>query len=219
MNKKLKFYSFFLAVVYVIFFICSVYETSRYAIAGFEFGYNKGKERDFDFQVCGGFLTPVDGSVIFPTTILNEKTGKDVHIEIRQVFAYMDDTPEQIPAYVTILSITAQILTFVLLVLFIYLPFVVYKIMKSITKNEFYSIQNIKRIRKVSFILLTIFAIIFYSSVSIAVLTNAYLQIKNYTACIGEFNFPLLFIGLVVLILSEILKYTTTIKEEQDLTI
>ncbi|MDR3287244.1 MAG: DUF2975 domain-containing protein [Prevotellaceae bacterium] len=219
MNKKLKIYSFVLAVVYVIFFIHSVFEVGRYAVAGFEIGYNKGQKNDFDFQICGGFMTPVNGSVTFPTTVLNEKTGKDAYLEFRQVFVYMDNTPEQIPAYVTIVGIIARILTFILLGLFIYLPFVVYKIMKSITKNEFYSILNIKRIRKVAFILLTIFVIILYNDFSMALLTNAYLQIKDYTAYVGAFNYPLLFIGLVVLVLSEILKYTTVIKEEQDLTI
>ncbi|MDR2804657.1 MAG: DUF2975 domain-containing protein [Dysgonamonadaceae bacterium] len=45
------------------------------------------------------------------------------------------------------------------------------------------------------------------------------MQIEGYKASLQEFNYPLLFLGLVILVLSEILRYTTVIKAEQDLTI
>ena len=91
--------------------------------------------------------------------------------------------------------------------------------MKSISKNEFYSIKNIKRIKKLSYILLAIFALTLLTNYFRVIITNAYLQMKDYTACISDFNYSLLFMGLVILVLSEILRYTTSIKEEQELTI
>ncbi|MDR1983975.1 MAG: DUF2975 domain-containing protein [Prevotellaceae bacterium] len=218
MSKKLKFYSICLAIVYVIFFAHNAYESIKFGVAGFKLGYSQSKENN-NLHVCGGDVEPVAGALTFPSTVINEKTGEEVHCEIRQIFAYMSQVPDKIPFYVKTMSVMADVIGIIVLAFFAYLPFIVYKILKSITKNEFYSIRNIKRIRKVSLILLTIFVLTFFVNFSTMTVTKAYLQIKDYTSCIGYLNYSLLFIGLVILVLSEILKYTTVIKEEQDLTI
>ncbi|MDR1551888.1 MAG: DUF2975 domain-containing protein [Prevotellaceae bacterium] len=219
MNGKLKIYCACLAIMYVIFFVHNVYEGAKFAIAGFEIGYTQGKSGNDNFNVCVSYMTPVDGSATFPSTVINEKTGEEVRFEIRQMIALVSKSPENIPAYVKIMYITASIFGFIIFALFVYIPFIGYKIMKSITQNAFYSIRNIKKIRKISLILLLIFTINLLVNFSATISVNAYLLIKGYRAYVNDFNYSLFFTGLVLLILSEILLYTKSIKEEQDLTV
>jgi hypothetical protein len=202
-----------------VFFAHSIYEAGELAIAGFEFGYAQGKAGNMNFQVCTGYMRPVDGSVTFPSTVINEKTGEEVRFEIRQMVAFLSDTPENIPIYIKIMNIAANILSFIVAALFIYIPFIGYRIMKSITQNEFYSIRNIKRIKKIALFLLLIFLITVFINLSTAISTNSYLQIKDYEAYVDNCGYSSLFTGFVLLILSEILRYTANIKEEQDLTV
>jgi Protein of unknown function (DUF2975). len=219
MSKKLYFYSLCLTVVYIVFFVHSAYEMGQFGLAGFKLGYNDGRQSELEHHVVGNYIIPIEGSATFPSTFINKKTGEEVRLEIRQVLAYVTKSPESVPFYVKLAEIMSLVLVFILLALFIYLPFVVFRIMKSITKDEFYSVKNIKRIKKTSFILLGIFLISLITNISNVITTNAYMQMENYEAYLGDLNYSLLFLGLITLILSEILRYTTTIKEEQDLTI
>ncbi|MDR2683415.1 MAG: DUF2975 domain-containing protein [Dysgonamonadaceae bacterium] len=225
MNKKLYFYSTILAIAYTLFVGHRLYEGSQSFVSGFKAGYSHAKEAHdqrkvrSEMFVCGGSLTPVDGSATFPTSFLNLKTGEEISIEITQMIAKLSQKPDVIPAYVVALDVVKNLLTFVLFGLFIYLPFVVYRIMKSISSNTFYSVRNINKIRKVSLIVLGIFLANLLATVCLVITTNTYMQIEGYKASVKDFDYSLLFLGLVVLVLSEILRYTTSMKEEQELTI
>lgn len=220
MSKKLYFYSLCLAVIYAIFVGHILYEGGQSFVSGFKEGWKKASTHTHtNTFLCSGDLTPLSRSDTFPSKFLNLKTGKEESFEITHLFASLSQIPDSIPAYIKVMDILQLLLAFVIIVLFIYLPFVVYRIMKSVSRQDFYSIVNINRIRKVSFILLSIFFISLFINACMVVITNAYMQIEGYKASLQEFNYPLLFLGLVILVLSEILRYTTVIKAEQDLTI
>ncbi|MDR0754200.1 MAG: DUF2975 domain-containing protein [Prevotellaceae bacterium] len=219
MNKKLKIYSLCLAIIYVVFFIHNTYDSGKLAIAGFELGYQQGKSGNINFNVCASYMKPVAGSITFPSAVLNEKTGEEIPFELRQIIAFIPESPENVPIYLKIMNIAANISGLIMLAFFVYIPFVGYKIMKSISHNKFYSIENIKRIKKISLILLLVFVITVFISLTATISTDFYLQIKDYKAYMNDFNYSSFFIGLVLLILSEILRYTKNMKEEQDLTI
>ncbi|MDR0542600.1 MAG: DUF2975 domain-containing protein [Dysgonamonadaceae bacterium] len=220
MSKKLYVYGICLAIAYVIFIGHSLYEGGQLFVSGFKEGWSQAcAPSHVQTFICGGDLTPVNGSATFPSKLLNLKTGEEARFEITQVLANLSQIPDSIPAYVKAMDIIRLILSFVIIALFIYLPFVVYRIMKSISSQDFYGAVNIKRIRKASFILLGIFFVSLLANICLVAVTNAYMQIEGYKASLKEFNYSLLFIGLVILVLSEILRYTTDIKAEQDLTI
>jgi hypothetical protein len=220
MSKKLYFYSLCLAVIYAIFVGHALYKGSQSFVSGFKEGWEQSRTHSYSStSICGGDLTPLSGPETFPSKFLNLKTGKEERLEIKQVLAHLSQIPESIPVYVKVMDVFQLLLAFVIIFLFIYLPFVVYRIMKSVSRQDFYSIVNINRIRKVSFILLGIFFISLVINGCMVAVTNTYMQIEGYKASFKEFNYSLLFLGLVILVLSEILRYTTVIKAEQDLTI
>jgi hypothetical protein len=223
MSKKLYIYSAILAIVYVVFFGNCLYEIVDSGIGGAKFGIRELKNGNLSastrYEIFGASTAPNTGIASFPFTILNEKTGEKIRLEVREVLTFLTQLPDFIPIHIKILKFASFILTLCLFGLFIYLPFIAYKIMKSISKDEFYTIKNINNIRKVSIAILSMFLLIIFSNLFMNIVSGFYMQMEGYKIVIRDFNFPVLFLGLVVLILSEILRYTTTIKEEQELTV
>jgi hypothetical protein len=164
-------------------------------------------------------MTPREGYFTFPSSITNEKTGEKMQIEITRAIMFMKQIPDSIPFYVKILKINSNLLIFAFFALFAYLPFIASKIMKSIPKNEFYSIANINRIRMVSYVILLMFLFNFVGKLFKHIAATFYASLGEYKFIMREYNYSLLFLGLTILILSEILRYTTSIKEEQEFTI
>jgi hypothetical protein len=223
MSKKLYIYSAILAIVYVVFFGNCLYEIVDSGIGGAKFGMREFKNGNLSittpYEIFGTYITPTTGTASFPSTILNDKTGENMRLEIREALTFLTQLPDYVPVHIEILKCVNFILTFCLFGLFIYLPFIAYKVMKSISKDEFYTIKNINSLRKISIVILSMFLICFISNLFMNIVSGFYMQLEGYKTVIRDFNFPVLFLGLVVLILSEILRYTTTIKEEQELTV
>jgi hypothetical protein len=218
MNKKLYIYSIILAVVYTIFLGHCLYD---HAYAGFRGGLLGIKEHasSLSYELLGGYLLPKEGLLSFPSSITNEMTGESMQMEIRESFIFMKQIPDNIPFYAKLLKISSYLLIYAFFALFIYLPFIASKIMKSIPKNEFYSIVNINRIRKVSYVILLMFLLYLVANFFMYISLGFYASFREYKFVMGEYNYSLLFLGLTILILSEILRYTTSIKEEQEFTI
>ena len=219
MSKRLYIYTICLAIAYVVLLGHSFYEMGKVGVAGFKLGYAEGSSGHTEYHVFGGDIVPIAGSATFPTLFINEKTGEQVRLEIRQVLAYFTKSPDNIPAHIKIMENSKIFWSLLLIGLFIYLPFVVYRIFKSIAKEEFYSLKNIRNIRKASIILLAIFFTELLIGVVNVFTGNFYMQLKDYKVYLSEVNYTLLIMGLVVLILSEILCYTKAMKEEQELTV
>jgi len=224
MSKKLYLYSIILAIVYVVFFCRSVYESVENGIAGGKLAFRElidesGKSRHLKYEVFGINLKPSKGIAYFPSTILNEKTQEKMRIEIREAMVFTTQTPDTIPLFIRILKIFTGLAIFISFGIFCYIPIVAYKILKSIPKEEFYSITNINRMRKSAFLILAIFFLMLIASFFNCATSAYYMQLENYRLTVKITEYPLLFLGLVLLIMSEILRYTTNIKEEQALTI
>jgi hypothetical protein len=228
MNKKLYLYTTILAIVYVCFIGDACYSIFDSLRAGINLGMklvednpsSKYALKSLNFELLDIHLAPVEGTATFPSKIVNETTGENMAMEIRNAFVFFTKTPNPIPVYIHFLKWINPILTLLLFALFIYLPIKAFQIIQSISKEEFYNIKNINKLRNVSFSLLAMFIINFVMNVINNITVNFYVQIQSYkTSIMGDFNYAFLSLGLVLLILSEILRYTTRIKEENDLTV
>jgi hypothetical protein len=176
--------------------------------------------KSMDFELFDMHLKPVEGNAVFPSHIINEKTGENMLLEIRNGFVFFTQKPDTVATHIYIIKILNLIFPFLMLALFIYLPIKTFRIMRSISKEEFYTIKNINNLRYVSFALLAMYLIHFTMNLANSFLFNYYVQIKGYESqLVQDFNYAFLSLGLVLLILSEILRYTTRIKEENDLTV
>ncbi|MDR2057993.1 MAG: DUF2975 domain-containing protein [Dysgonamonadaceae bacterium] len=222
MSKKLYVYCICLAIIYVVSLGHGIYEMLDAGIGGFKLAQREFGDANVTvspYQVLGLHLQPNDGIATFPSTILNEKTGENMRLEIRESLLFLTQLPESIPLYVKVLKIIYLLLTFAFSAIFIYLPFIIYRIIKSVSKEQFYHKKNINNLKKVGIISLFGFVIKVITGFIMNMEAAFYVQVEGYKIAFREYNYSFLFIGLVILVLSEIISYTTGMKEEVDLTV
>jgi len=113
-----------------------------------------------------------------------------------------------------------SLLVLMTLVLGIWIPFLVVKIVKSLQNSEVFDRKNLKRIQRIGIILLVVGilgtllqAINIYSAQSMV-------DLSHYSFSYAKvIDFSPIIMGVVILIMNEILRIGIEIKEEQDLTI
>lgn len=219
MSKKLYIYTIFLAIIYLVYAGQSFYQSLDAFSAGFNFAREEKPETITRGGIFGIKLSPVKGIASFPSHLTNEKTGENMRTEIREAMVFATQTPEGTPFYFKILQLGTSFFGLIVFVFFIYIPVLTFKIIKTIPQGRFYDSPNIKNIRKVSITTLAVVLCTFLSSLTMHITMRQYVEIAGYDLSFIKIDYPLLLLGMVLLILAEILHYTKEIKEEQDFTI
>ena len=165
------------------------------------------------------YVKPVKGYYTYPDTILNLKNGKWMRSEV-PLFSIRTVNSTELPVWLLIGKIIMVGVSFLLLFLLIYIPIQVYKVIRSVIKNDIFDITNIKRIRRIGYAILAVFACVLYTAFIFTAEAKELFQLENYKIVfsISE-DYYYLLIGLVTLLFAEIMKISHTMKEEQDLTI
>jgi len=150
---------------------------------------------------------------------INLRTGEKVLIRPNNLTVLVQSLLDK-PIWWKALQGVYSLLVLMTLVLGIWIPFLVVKIVKSLQNSEVFDRKNLKRIQRIGIILLVVGilgtllqAINIYSAQSMVDLSH---YSFSYTKVI---DFSPIIMGVVILIMNEILRIGIEIKEEQDLTI
>jgi len=229
MNTRLKIVCVLFGIIYFYFAVAAIID----GIPSFKEGFNEGaqkadkkfyKESNTTFgetdqteTVCFQ-VKPVSGFFSFPSSIMNLKTGNPIRAEFQIFTAKVDKA--LLPLGIKIGYGILLFLAFPTLFAIIFIPIQIYRVIRSIVKNEIFNHQNVNRIRWIGYCLLFIFAIQIYGNFIYYAEARALVQMEDYKVIfkMGEEYYWLLF-ALVTFMFAEILKISHTMKEEQDLTI
>jgi hypothetical protein len=150
---------------------------------------------------------------------INLRTGEKVLIRPNNMTVLVQSLLDK-PIWWKALQVVYSLLVLMTLVLGIWIPFLVVKIVKSLQNSEVFDRKNLKRIQRIGIILLVVGilgtllqAINIYSAQSMVDLSHyrfSYAKVIDFSPII---------MGVVILIMNEILRIGIEIKEEQDLTI
>jgi len=150
---------------------------------------------------------------------INLRTGEKVLIRPNNMTVLVQSLLDK-PIWWKALQGVYSLLVLMTLVLGIWIPFLVVKIVKSLQNSEVFDRKNLKRIQRIGIILLVVGilgtllqAINIYSAQSMVDLSHyrfSYAKVIDFSPII---------MGVVILIMNEILRIGIEIKEEQDLTI
>ena len=150
---------------------------------------------------------------------INLRTGEKVLIRPNNLTVLVQSLLDK-PIWWKALQGVYSLLVLMTLVLGIWIPFLVVKIVKSLQNSEVFDRKNLKRIQRIGIILLVVGilgtllqAINIYSAQSMVDLSHyrfSYAKVIDFSPII---------MGVVILIMNEILRIGIEIKEEQDLTI
>ena len=212
-----------LCVVLLIVFFGSVYQGAilpfiegvRYGMTIAKYQLNH-KEKTDDFFL----LDVVSKNYNYleePET--NLRTGEKVLIRPNNITVIMQSLLDK-PIWWKVLHVIYSLFSFFILILAIWVPFLVVRIVKSLQNSEVFDRKNLKRIQRIGVILLTVGVL---SSIFQAI--NVYsaqsmVDLSHYRFSYAKvIDFSPIIMGVVILIMNEILRIGIEIKEEQDLTI
>ena len=150
---------------------------------------------------------------------INLKTGEKVLVRPNNMTILAKSLPNK-PAWWMPLQIIYGIFTTSILVLGIWIPFLVVKIIRSLQHSEVFDRNNLKRINRIGIILL-ITGLLGTATQAINTFSaQTIVNLSHYNFSYSKtIEFYPIIMGVVILIMNEILRIGTEMKEEQDLTI
>ena len=212
-----------LCIILLIIFFGSLYQGAvlpfiegvKYGFAIAKYEIDTQKDTD-DFLMMDVVSKDAD---YMETTEVNTKTGENVLIRPTNVSVLVHSLPEK-PVWWVVLQVIYGVLIVATLVLGIWIPFLVVKILRSLQHSEVFDRINMKRINRIGLILLSM-GIIGSVIQIINVFSAQYMvDLTHYNFSYAKvIDFNALIMGVVILIMNEVLRIAIEIKEEQDLTI
>ncbi len=124
------------------------------------------------------------------------------------------------PQWWWIFKILNFICTSIALVLGIWIPFLVVKVVRSLQHSDVFDRQNLKRINRIGIILIVLGVLSTFLQALNILSAQALVDLAHYKFTFAKvIDFNPLTMGIVILIMNEILHVGTDMKEEQELTI
>jgi hypothetical protein len=111
------------------------------------------------------------------------------------------------------------IIALIRIVLYIWLLILTFKIIFLFRREKVFEELNVKRCAKIGVLCLIIGLFEMFISISNTLMVRKVVELKFYDISFGQSVPWLIVIGLVIIIFTEILRISTSIKQEQDLTI
>lgn len=212
-----------LCLILLIIFFGSLYQGAVLPfVEGVKYGFAVAKYEGDNKKSTDEFLLmdiiAKDASYM-ETNELNKKTGEQALLRLNNVSVLVHSLPEK-PVWWEVLQVLYGILILVSLVLGVWIPFLVVKILRSLQHSEVFDRINLKRINRIGIILLMM-AILGSLIQLINVVSAQYMvDLTHYTFSYAKvIDFDALIMAVVILIMNEVLRIAIEIKEEQDLTI
>jgi hypothetical protein len=169
-------------------------------------------------EFCFLFVQPKQGLFSFPSSLQNLTIGKPIQSEITKLYVRVE--VQSLPLWLTIARIIMYILYLGILFCLIYVPVQAYRVIRSIVKSDIFDMKNIKRIRRIGYVLLITFVLALYVNIVNTAVAQQWISLDDYKIVFSMAeDYPFLLFGLMVLLFAEVLKISHTLKEEQEFTI
>jgi hypothetical protein len=212
-----------LCVILLIVFFGSLYQGAvmpfiegvKYglAIARYELG---SKTKTDDYLMMD--VTAKDADYM-ETTEQNLKTGDKVLVRPTNISVLVHSLPQK-PAWWIVLQIVYGLSTLAILVLGIWIPFLVVKILRSLQHSEVFDRNNIKKINRIGVIILSMGLLGSFTQFINVFSAQFMVDLTHYNFSYAKvIDFNSILMGVIILVMNEVLKIAIEIKEEQDLTI
>ncbi len=219
MNNKIKTYCIILSILYSVVVICSLSDTIESFKAGYKIGRESSPTTPWYMLTLHLRVLPIEGLHTYPERITNSVTGQEVRAEANNFKIRIENSNIDIPVYIKVFRGFIIVLSVVFLAGIVYLPFLFFSVIKSATKGKILEPKVIHKIQRIGYILIIYYLIDSLAYFSDYLVAQYVMTFEKYRAVIDVSDFGLLFLGLVTLLMTEILKVSRQMKEEQDLTI
>ncbi|MDU1903268.1 MAG: DUF2975 domain-containing protein [Dysgonomonas sp.] len=219
MNKRIKIYCIIISIIYV----GVVFNNLSSYVSAFKFGVDMGRESaktDRDLSVFHLKVIPESGAFSYPEKIMNTLTGKEMNAEVSELKIMLFENADVLHSGLyNFIEVFKIIMSFLFIGITIYLPVLFIKIIRSVTKGNIIESKMISRISRMGWVIIIFFLLETIGGVINVVGAQEILAVENYRMVMDYSNYPFLILGVTTLLLSEILRVSLNLKEEQELTI
>ncbi len=212
-----------LCIVLLIVFFASMYQGAVLPfIDGIKYGLTIAEYENSTNNKTQEFIMmdvqPKNPGSTIPNDI-NLKNGEPVVVQATNISLISTDTVEK-SVWLMVLDALYMALTVIVLILGIWIPFLVVKILRSLQRSWVFERINLTRINRIGMFLIGIgilsSIIQFINIISAEHLVDLAQYRFTYSKVI---DFNALIMGVVILIMNEVMRIAVELKEEQDLTI
>ncbi|MDD3078557.1 MAG: DUF2975 domain-containing protein [Paludibacter sp.] len=212
-----------LCIILLIVFFGSLYQGAIMPfVEGVKYGLtiaeyeNSSQVKTEDFLMMD--VVPKNSDYLDKSEI-NLKTNEPVMMLPTNISVLIHSLPEK-PVWMIVLQSLYTLILLGLLVLGIWIPFLVVKILRSLQHSVVFDRFNLKRINRIA-----IFLLVMGIAGSLVQAINVFIaqhliDLANYEFSYAKvIDFNAIIMGIVILVMNEVLRIAIEIKEEQDLTI
>lgn len=163
-------------------------------------------------------LEPKNFDQFYSDSIRNLKTGEITPISYDKIQVWYTHTQPQTTK--SFLLDTGMLLTAIpSMVLYLLILILFYKLVLAFYKDNIFSKDNVRRLKLLGTftIIIYILQLAFYFMYHAT--TRSLLELSDYNIIMPDLEHELLLLGVILLIATNVMKRTITLKEEQDLTI
>lgn len=212
-----------LCIVLLIVFFASMYQGAVLPfIDGIKYGLTIAKYEDDTQNKTQEFIMmdvePKNPNNVIPNEI-NIKTGQPVLVQATNISLILNDVNEK-PVWLMALNALYMALTTIVLILGIWIPFLVVKILRSLQGSWVFERINLTRINRIGMMLLGIGILGSIIQFINIVSAEYFVDLTSYNFTYSKIiDFNAIIMGIVILVMNEVMRIAVELKEEQDLTI
>jgi len=212
-----------LCIILLLVFFASMYQGAVIPFfEGIKYGLSIAKYEDDINKKTQEFLLmdvePKNQTNTIPNDI-NLKNGQPIIVQPTNI-SLISTEIDQKPLWLMVLDALYMALTIIVLILGIWIPFLVVKILRSLQHSWVFERINLARIHRIGLFLVGIgilsSIIQFINIISAEYMVDLAQYRFTYSKAI---DFNALIMGIVILIMNEVMRIAVEMKEEQDLTI
>jgi len=152
--------------------------------------------------------------ILYSDSIVNIKTGKMMPVSYTKM--YVNDESKEPNS---ILYLILNIVVFFGGLPFFVIPFVFYKLVLSVYKDEIFTMKNIRRIKTLGFLYLTLYVTKLVYNLTNYYIDKSTIELANYNIVTPDLGHNFLLISILLFIVVIVMKRVMIMKEEQDLTV
>jgi hypothetical protein len=227
-RKRIALLSILAGIAYLFMIVSSFTDGWDDFLLGF---HHDHQDEEFSFNTEDGLLDgkqldvfylsikPDNGFNSFPETLYNNISEQNVYgrFSSLKVLAEVKETSEF--PYARLFDVLNGIMMFIIVLLFIFIPFQFFSLIGNIKKNEVFSPINVRMTRRIGVELISIYLLTSSFYYLDYLNAKALFDFPGYTIRCSTADSLLLVIGIAVLIISEVFSRGIDLKEENELMI
>lgn len=212
-----------LCVVLLVVFFASLFQGAVLPIIeGVNYGLARAQyENDTNNKTQEYVMMDVEPKVqgYMQPNEINVKNGDQILMRATNVTLVLNEKTEK-PIWWMALNSLYMALTIIVLILGIWIPFLVVKILRSMQHSYVFEYINLARLKRIGILLLSI-GLLTSIIQFINILSAEYVvEMVHYSFSYAKVvDFNSIIMGIVILIMTEVMRMAIAMKEEQDLTI